>query len=180
MTFSTLCLPFQRFQCRAALGTALRRGCALVLLTLAGGLAWAHDFRQGDLVIDHPYAPPSLAGVKNGSAYFRTIRNRGDGADKLVGASTPAAERVELHRMVQDAGGVMRMRQIAAVDLPPRSDTPLRHGGTVHLMLMGLKTPLKEGDSFDLTLNFERTPKVTVRVAVQKPRAAAKDPEHKH
>ncbi|MFG0674896.1 copper-binding protein, partial [Delftia sp. WSY_7] len=58
---------------RQALGMLLGTGCALTLPLTAR----AHDFRAGDLVIDHPYATPSIAGSSNGAAYLRGIRNKG-------------------------------------------------------------------------------------------------------
>ena len=135
---------------------------------LAAGVH-AHDARVGDLTLDHPYATPSLAGSSIGAAYFRHIRNRGGQPDRLVGAGTPVAARVELHRMTLD-NGVMRMREVAFIELPPKSDTPLRHGGACHLMLIDLKRPLKDGERFDLTLQFERAGARTVQVWVQSPR----------
>jgi len=141
--------------------------------TLAGaGVALAHDERVGELTLDHPYATPSLAGSAHGAAYLKGIRNRGEQADRLVGASTPVAARVELHRMTL-IEGVMRMREVPFIELPPKGDTPLRHGGEYHLMLIDLKQPLKDGERFDLTLQFERAGTRTVKVWVQAPRGPA-------
>lgn len=141
--------------------------------------AQAHDFRAGNLSIDHPYATPSLPGVSTGAAYVRGIRNKGQEADRLIGASTPVAERVELHTMKMD-GDVMRMRALDGIDLPAGQEVQLRHGQAQHLMLVGLKKPLVAGDRFDLTLRFEKAGATTVKAWVQQPRAAAADPEHKH
>ena len=58
---------------------------------LASGLCFGHGTSKGDLVLDHPYATPSLAGVNNGSAYLRGINNKGDKPDRLVSASSPVA-----------------------------------------------------------------------------------------
>jgi copper(I)-binding protein len=151
---------------------------ALALATL-GSLALAHGTAKGDLVIDHPYATPSLGGVVNGSAYFRGIKNKGDKPDRLLSAKSPVAERVELHRMTTQAG-VMRMREVPAIDLPAGQTTSLRHGGEYHLMLINLKQPLKDGDRFDLTLHFERAGTQTVKVWVQTPRDAVSDAAHNH
>lgn len=153
--------------------------CAgLMALFVVSTVAYCHDVSKGDLLLDHPYAVPSLVGVNNGAAYLRGIKNRGDQADRLLSASSPAAARVELHRMSLDAG-VMRMREVPAIDLPPQTLTLLRHSGEYHLMLIDLKQPLKDGDRFDLTLNFERAGTQTVRVWVQTPRDASRS-EHKH
>lgn len=161
--------------CRAARWTA-----AALLGTLAFlGNACAHDFRVGELSIDHPYATPSLPGVKTGAAYLRGIRNKGSAPDRLIGASTPVAERVELHTR-QTEGDVVRMREVSAIELPPGQEVQLRHGQPQHLMLVGLKKPLKAGELFDLTLRFEHAGQITVKAWVQQPRAAAGDGAHKH
>ncbi len=158
-----------------------RRGLAALalgaLLAVSAGVQ-AHGQKAGELTLDHPYATPSLAGTSNGAAYLRGITNRGDQPDRLLGASTPVAARVELHRMTLDAG-VMRMREVPFIELPARSETPLRHGGHHHLMLIDLKRPLKDGDRFDLTLNFERAGTQTVKVWVQTPRDGTGG-EHRH
>lgn len=158
--------------------TALATLAAVAAFGLAG-TAHAHDFRAGNLSIDHPYATPSLPGVNNGAAYLRGIRNKGKETDRLIGASTPVAERVELHGMKMD-GDVMRMRALDAIDLPAGQEVQLRHGQARHLMLVGLKKKLVAGERFDLTLRFEKAGETTVKAWVQQPRAAAADPEHKH
>ncbi len=73
---------------------------------------------------------------------------------KLVGVSTPAAATAEVHEMKMD-GNVMRMRALGALDLPAMQDVELKPGG-YHVMLMGLKAPLKKGDKVALTLKFEQ------------------------
>jgi copper(I)-binding protein len=148
-------------------------------LFLAPALCFSHGTSKGDLVLDHPYATPSLAGVNNGSDYLRGINNKGDKPDRLVSASSPVARRVELHRMELE-GTVMRMREVPAIDLPPKTVTELRHSGSYHLMLMDLKQPLKDGDRFDMTLNFERAGSQTVKVWVQKPRDLPTGGTHQH
>ena len=137
----------------------------------------AHDFRVGSLVIDHPYATPSLAGTPNGAAYLRGIRNRGNTPDRLLRAHTAAAERVDLHAMATE-GNVMRMREVPAIDLPAGQEVQLRHGQRYHLMLVNLRQPLVAGDRFDLTLGFEKAGEITVKVWVQQPRAGAAPAPH--
>ena len=141
------------------------------------GLAWAmpaaaHDFAAGALRIDHPYATPTGAGMANGAVYFRAIENTGAEPDRLLSASTPIAQSVELHRMQVD-DGVMRMRPIEAIDLPAKTTVSLRHGQPLHLMLMGLQRPLVVGERFALTLRFERAGEREVMVWVQQPRAGS-------
>ena len=162
-----------------------RRGVLLTVAALAllgasfATTAHAHDFRAGQLVIDHPYATPSLAGTPNGAAYLRGIRNRGTAPDRLVAASTPVAERVELHEITTE-GDVMRMREVPAIDLPAGQEVQLRHGQRYHLMLINLRQPLKVGDRFDLTLKFEKAGETTVKAWVQQPRTQGSESGHKH
>ncbi|HRD98276.1 MAG TPA: copper chaperone PCu(A)C [Rubrivivax sp.] len=153
--------------------------CAAWLASQAAPAA-AHDFKIGPLRIDHPYATPTPPGVTTGAAYLRGIRNTGEQADRLLGASTPVAGRVEIHRSVVDTLNVMRMRAIDGIDLPPGSEQRLRHGGEHHLMLIDLKSPLKPGDRFPMTLRFEKAGEREVMVWVQQPRDAAGTHEHRH
>ena len=158
----------------------MRNDRRTVLLAAAGmclpAATLAHGVRAGDLLIDHPYATPSLAGSRQGAAYLKRVHNRGDSPDRLTGAHTPVAARVALHHRRMD-DGIMRMREVAFIELPARSDIRLGHGGPWHLMLEDLRQPLKDGDRFDLTLRFERAGERTVNVWVQTPRDAA---AHRH
>lgn len=150
-------------------------------LSLGAGQAQAHDFRLGDLVIDHPYATPSLAGTRNGNVYFRSLRNRGGQADRLVAARSAVAERVELHQMHMD-GQIMRMREVSTIELPAQTEVKLRHGGagSHHLMLINLKQPLKDGDRFDLELVFEKAGTRRVNGWVQTPSPGNAHHAHPH
>ena len=96
-------------------------------------------------------------------AAWLTIRNSG-GADRLLGAESPAAERIEIHTHIHERG-VMKMRRVEAIDIPAGGEAALEPGGG-HLMLFGLKTGLAPGDSFPLTLLFEKAGQVTVEMRV--------------
>jgi periplasmic copper chaperone A len=163
---------------KTATGTPTRR-IALLLIGafVCTASAQAHDFSVGDLVIDHPYAPPTPAGARTGAVYFRSIRNEGREADRLLGGRTPVANSIEIHRSKMD-GNVMQMRAVPALDLPAGATLRLRHGGDTHVMLLDLKTPLKEGERFPITLRFEHAGEREVMVWVQQPKAAAT--EHSH
>lgn len=126
-----------------------------------------HDDRivHGALTIHHPWARavPSAA-VRNSAAFF-TVENKG-AADRLVGVSGSVADKLEIHTMVREAG-VMRMREVKALDIPANGKLELKPGG-LHIMLIGLKSPLKEGDRFPLTLRFEKAGEVKVDVFAEK------------
>ena len=161
-----------------------RRAAGLALLSLLPIIpitARAHGGKAGDVVITHPFATPSLAGTTNGAAYFVKLENTGKEPDRLLRASSPVAQRTELHTMSVDAGGVMRMREVADIPLAAGASVTMRPGTGLHIMLIGLKQPLKEGDTFPMTLEFERGGKTEVKVVVQVPKARSGDAgEHHH
>ena len=146
------------------------RGVVAAVSMSALPSARAHGSSAGDVEIGHPFATPSLAGSANGAAYLVSLENTGNQADKLMRASTPMAASVELHAMSVDAQGVMRMRQVDAIELAPKSTLKMRPGMGYHLMLVGLKQPLREGSTFPMTLEFQRGGKVEVKVVVQTPK----------
>ena len=162
--------------------TSVKRALGTALLALAFAMsAHAHGGRAGDVEIRHPFAVPTPPGAVNGAAYIATLQNTGKQADKLVRISTPIAQRAEIHTMAVDAGGVMRMREVGEIALAPGMPLKMRPGDGYHFMLIGLKQPLKEGDSFALTMEFERGGKTEVNVVVQVPKPRAGDaPDHKH
>jgi hypothetical protein len=128
-------------------------------------MAADHDVRSftvGDLVIENPWARESV--TKTGAVYL-TVHNAGAQDDRLVGATSDVAERTEVHSSVMQ-DGVMKMQPVEAVDVPAAGEAALAPGG-LHVMLMGLKTPLEEGKTFPLVLEFERAGKVEVTVAVE-------------
>lgn len=141
--------------------------------------ALAHGSRVGDLRLLHPYATPTLGHASTGAVYLVAIDNQGETAERLLAASTPVAERVELHRMQMD-GNVMRMQAVPFVAIPSRTRLTMRQGSPDghHLMLSGLRRPLVVGDRFPLTLHFERSGAVKVEVWVQQAPAAAAHPQH--
>lgn len=152
---------------------------SLGLGVMPAGFALAHSFDAGDLKINHPYASPTLGVVRNGAVYFRGITNQGKTPDRLLSARTTVSERVELHRMVMD-GGVMRMREVEAIALPPGEGPSFSHGKSdaYHLMLINLKAPLKEGDHFPVWLKFEKAGEKEVMVTVQKHKMGSSEHQH--
>jgi copper(I)-binding protein len=145
-------------------------GALLALLSLAAPLvARAENVKDGIMVME-PWAPPSLAGAHNGAAYFM-VMNHGDAADRLIALSTPVAAKAELHR--EDVtNGVMRMRPTGPLTLEPGEMLELKPG-TLHVMLLDLKQPLKPGEHFPLTLTFEKAGAMTLEATVTKSPMAA-------
>ena len=131
----------------------------------------AHDYQAGDVRVDHPSARPSLPGQKNGAAYL-TLENKGRQADRLLAAGSPAAKSVQIHSMKME-GDVMKMREVNGIALAPAAKIAMQPGDGYHLMLLGLKKPLKAGDKFPMTLTFEKAGKLEISIWVEDKAAGA-------
>ena len=125
---------------------------------------------QGGISIHEAYARG--ANPKSGAA-FMVIENAGTTACKLMGATTDAADKAELHTS-RDEGGVMKMIATGPIEIGPGESHALARGAD-HIMLMGLKQPLKDGDSVPLVLDFGDCGLIHIAVPVdnqRKPGAA--------
>ncbi|MCE9682921.1 copper chaperone PCu(A)C [Halomonas alkalisoli] len=112
------------------------------------------------------------------SAAFMTLHNSGDEDIALVGASSPAAEAVELHDHT-DIDGVMQMRQVHHVPVPAGGSAALAPGG-LHMMLIKLTSPLVEGEPVELTLAFDNGESQVVEAPVRRINLDAEDHGHDH
>jgi len=110
------------------------------------------------------WARPTVAGQSSAAAYL-VIRNYGPAADRLVSVSTPAAAMAGVHRS-QVSGGVSRMRPAGEIIVPPGKMMTMGPNG-LHVMLMGLKAPLKPGTTLPLTVRFARGGERHIRLPVQ-------------
>lgn len=129
------------------------------------------------MMVKGAWARPSIGSAPNGAAYMN-IMNHGAAADRLVAVKTDVAGRAEIHTHIMD-GDVMRMRRVeGGVEIPLHGEVAFKPGGH-HVMLFGLKAKLGEGDSFPLTLVFERGGEMTVTVKVNKKAPEAED-SHTH
>lgn len=134
-----------------------------VSLLLASAFPWAPGAAQTKAVeVDHAWARATPAKAENGAAYL-TLTSAA--ADRLTGISTPIAKKAELHKMTME-GTVMKMRQLAGIDLPAGQPVTLKPGA-MHIMLVGLTEPLQTGQSFPLTLHFAKGGTQVVNVAVE-------------
>ena len=138
----------------------------LSALALAASLApaAAHEFKAGPLVIDHPWSRATPAGASVGGGYL-TIRNTSDKPDRPIAGTWGDAGKIEIHEMGM-ANGVMTMRPLPNGLLVPASGSVELKPGSYHIMMMGLKAPLKEGQSLKGTLVFENAGTVAVDYAV--------------
>lgn len=140
---------------------------ALVAATALSASAGAAD--AGGIAIVDAWARPSAIAGGNGAGYF-TVENRGEEADNLLRVEADVSKSVELHTMTME-GMVMRMRKIDAAAVPPHGQLVFAPGGN-HVMFVGLKAPLKEGDSLPVTLVFEHAGAIEAVMSVRKPMPA--------
>jgi copper(I)-binding protein len=139
-------------------------GCLLLGLTLAATAASAEDIQVGSLKISAPWARATPKSATVGGGYL-TITNTGTAPDWLTGGSSSVSRAVEVHQMSM-SGNVMKMRQLAGgVEIKPGETVELEPGGT-HLMFVGLKQQLAQGQHFKATLTFEKAGKVDVDIAI--------------
>lgn len=150
------------------------RALAFAFILGAGAAAQA-----GELHVDDPWARASLGQVPNSAAYM-ILHNEGAEADRLLRAEAEVAAAVELHTHVME-GDVARMRRVEAVELPAGESVALAPGG-LHVMLIGLEAPLEAGETFPLTLVFERAGalEVTVEVRAAGPERQGHSRGHSH
>ena len=141
--------------------------CVVVFaLLFAAGVAYADDYKLGNIAIGRPWARPTAQGVKIGAAYL-SLENKGSEADKLVSAASPVAANVQIHQTTNE-GGVMKMHEArGGVELAPGATIAFKPGG-YHIMLLDLKQKLEEGQRIPLTLTFTKAGSINVEVDVEK------------
>ena len=111
---------------------------------------------------------------------FMVIRNAGPGEVRVVKAANPASRVTELHTHLNE-GGVMKMRQVKDIPVPPGGEAVLKPGG-LHVMLIDMKTTLKEGDTVPITLGLDdgSSKEISVPVRNLASGSAAGMAGHKH
>lgn len=142
----------------------LRRVLGSLLVAAVPAIAAA----QGSgVTVENAWSRAAMAG-RTGVVYL-TITDNG-GADRLTSAASPVAAQATLHESFNE-NGVEKMRDVASLPVAPGKPVSLAPGG-YHIMLMNLKQPLKQGDTFPVTLNFEQAGQVTTTVTVRGPGSA--------
>ncbi|MGI3744344.1 MAG: copper chaperone PCu(A)C [Janthinobacterium lividum] len=151
----------------------------LIALALPAGFVEAQDYTKGQLTVAQPWSmalPPNAPTV---AAYF-VITNNGPDADRLEAVDSPIAGAAQLHEHINQ-NGLMKMQHVETVNIPA--------GGAVtfapmayHVMLLDLKdrTRLIDGQTFPLTLHFQKAGDLTVDVVVLKQPPDAAAPAHAH
>ncbi len=141
-------------------------------LLVAAALCTAAVASLAQVKVEDAWARPTVVGQQGGGGYFSITSTV---ADRVIGGSTPVAQRFELHTMSMK-GDVMEMRQVDAVELPAGKKVELKPGG-LHAMFIGLKEPLKLGNKVPVTLKLEKGGEVKVEFEVMSRPAA---PTNKH
>lgn len=136
---------------------------------LLGGLIALVSFTanaQGPatVAITDAYVRAVPPGQPHGAA-FLTLTNGSGEPRALVAAASPVAETVELHTHLH-ADGMMRMRRVEQIEIPPHGSVSLRPGG-LHLMLIGLRRQLAPGDQVDLDLSLDDGTQIRITVPVR-------------
>lgn len=138
--------------------------CAMRLLLLAFALlaSFAAQAQSPVVKIDDPWVRATVAPQKATGAFMQLTSAK---PAKVVAASSPVAAVVEIHEMKMD-DGVMKMRAVDALPLPAGQAVALKPG-SYHVMLMGLKAPIKAGETVPLTLTVEGEDKQRTTVEIK-------------
>ena len=139
-----------------------RTAAAFLVLAAPVVPAAAQQAATDNLEISGGFARATAPMAQVGAG-FLTIRSRGE-ADRLIGYTTPACNRPELHTHI-DNNGVMQMRQVDGIDVPAGGEVVLAPGG-FHMMMIDLTRPLVEGETVPITLRFARAGEVAVDIPV--------------
>ena len=130
-----------------------------------GATSGVATFKLGDLTVTSPWTRATPGGAKIAGGYLK-ITNNGASADRFVGAKSEPTDHVEIHEMSM-TDGVMKMRPLPnGLEIKPGETVELKSGG-YHLMFMDLKQPLKQGDTFKATLQFEKAGSLDVNFSVR-------------
>ncbi len=142
--------------------------CLILTLGATISAAAGEIFVVGTIAIDTPWARASIGKTRPTAAYF-TIRNNGTDSDRLIKVTNPNAAMTSIHATTMK-DGAMSMSPAGPLEILPGQTITLKPGG-LHLMIMKLSAPLKEGANTKLELTFERAGKITVLTPVFGPGA---------
>ena len=144
-----------------------------VTLVATATLAFAQSTGTSPVAVDHAWARATPGGATTAAVYM-AISNKANIADRLTGGSSPSAEKVQVHE-TKMVNNVMEMHELSGgLPVPAMGSVTLKPG-SYHVMLIGLKEPLKVGEKVALTLTFEKAGNVAVSALVQ-PMGASEGP----
>jgi copper(I)-binding protein len=139
---------------------------ALVALLIGFvGPAFAQGTGNTSITVEQPWSRATPKGAMTGAVYM-TLDNKSGTADRLTGASSDVADKLQIHEMKVE-NGIMQMREVPDGLPIPAGGSVVLKPGSYHVMLIGLKKPLTAGEKFPLTLTFEKAGNISVTVPVQ-------------
>ncbi len=143
--------------------SSVRAGAAILvaamMISAAAPAAFAHGYKLGTIEIGHFWAPPS---AEAGASVYGPLLQSGAAPDRLIAASSPLGDAVVLedeHGVARDWGDGLELKPGEPLSLASFGD---------HLQVTGLKHPVKEGETFPLTLKFKEAGSIKIVVIVQK------------
>jgi periplasmic copper chaperone A len=151
---------------------------AIAMLFLLSGAAAVEDVKAGPISVKDAWSRATPEGTDVGVGYL-TITNDGDAPDRLVSAEAAFAAQAEIHQLAMN-NGVMHMRPVPEGVTVPSKGKLVFSPDSYHLMFMGLKGPLKEGDTVAGSLTFKHAGKVEVTFHVESMGAAGPEGAHHH
>ena len=140
----------------------LSKALVFAACLLISGAATA---QSGQIEIKDPWARATVGKPDNGAVYLTIVSPT---ADRLVSASSPVANKTDL--MTMEGGASMKMSYLKAIDIPANKPVNLKPDG-LHVWLAGLKQPLNTGETFPVTLTFEKAGRLDITVPIVKPSA---------
>lgn len=160
----------------ARMNTPALAGFAALFLTLAAcsgqdqpAVQPTETVAAGTVAISGGWVRAVGEGVRM-SAGYGTISNRGDEPDRIVSLTSPIADVVELHESIEQDGRSM-MRPVPGLEIPAGGEISLEPGG-YHIMLIGVTAPLVEGETYELTITFEKAGDLTVPMTAMSGKSA--------
>jgi copper(I)-binding protein len=150
---------------------------AAAALIAVASAASAQNARVGDIEIGHAWAPAMTAANLTNSAVYMRLTGIGTEPDELLSASSPVAQKAELH-VFSVENHIYGMHSVDAIKVSPGAAATVLRPGGAHVMLAGLKRPLKVGESFPMSLTFKNAGKVQIEVRVGSPQAAVAQVTH--
>jgi len=137
---------------------------AAIALTIGAILALTPGVLANDVMVMDAFARASALPAAKAGAVYMTLTNNSSKVDHLLSVATDASETAQLHESVEK-DGVATMKPVEALEIPAGGTVELKPGGT-HIMLTGLKAPLKKGGMIVLELKFEQAGTVQVMAHV--------------
>ena len=134
------------------------------VLALNGNLG-AQTAVPNPVAVEQPWARATPKGAKTAAAYM-ILTNNSRSAEKLLSATSPMADKIQFHEETEE-NGVARMRELRGIEIAPGTKIAFKPG-SMHMMMVGLKQPLKQGETFPLTLHFEHAGEIEISVPVSK------------